>query len=113
MSWCWVADGTGNLWFFLVVLEPVLEKFGTEKSPETGLENFLVPIKVLEPVSENFGTEKSIETGLEKIWYRKNSRNQSRKILVLKKVSESVSFRFWVLSHTVSEQIKKWLFMVY
>ena len=37
-----------------------------------------------------------------KIWYRKKYRSQSRKILVpKKKVSESVSFRFWVSSHTV------------
>ena len=63
--------------FFLVVSEPVLEKFGIEKSPGTGLGNFLVPKKVPELVSENFGTEKSIGTGLEKIWYQKKSRNRS------------------------------------
>ena len=68
-----------------MVSEPVSEKFGTEKSPGTGLEKKLVPKKVPEPVSENFGTEKSIGTGLEKIWYRKKSRNRSRKILVPKK----------------------------
>ena len=79
------GTGTGNLLFFLVVSEPVSEKFGTEKSPGTGLEKNLVPKKVPEPVSENFGTEKSIGTGLEKIWYRKKSRNRSRKILVPKK----------------------------
>ena len=47
----------------------------------------LVPKKVPEPVSDFFGTEKSLGTGLGKFWYRK-------------KVSESVSFRFWVSSHT-------------
>ena len=65
------GTGTGNLLFFLVVSEPVSEKFGTEKSPGIGLGKFwyrkkyrnrsrknLVPKKVPEPVSENFGTEK-------------------------------------------------------
>ena len=42
----------------------------------------------------------SLGTGHEKIWYRKKSRNRSRKNLVPKKVSEPVSFRFWVSSHT-------------
>ena len=58
------GTGTGNLLFFLVVLEPVSEKFGTEK--------------VLQPVSNRFGIEKTPGTGLGKFWYRK-------------KVSESVS----------------------
>jgi len=40
---------------------------------------------VSEPVSEKFGTEKSPGTGLENIWYQKKSRNRSRKILVPKK----------------------------
>ena len=40
---------------------------------------------VSEPVSKKFGTEKSLGTGLEKNWYRKKSRNQSRKNLVPKK----------------------------
>ena len=40
---------------------------------------------VSEPVSKKFGTEKSLGTGLEKIWYRKKSRNRSRKNLVPKK----------------------------
>ena len=62
--------------FFLVVSEPVSEKFGTEKTPGTGLEKNLVP-------------KKSTGTGLGKFWYRK-------------KVSESVSFRFGVSSHTDS-----------
>ena len=52
------GTGTGNLLFFLVVSEPVSEKFGTEKSPGTGLEKNLVP---------------------------KKSRNRSRKILLPKK----------------------------
>ena len=80
-----IGTGTGNLLFFLVVLEPVSEKFGTEKSTGTGLEKKLVPKKVPEPILENFGTEKSIGTGLEKIWYRKKSRNRSRKNLVPEK----------------------------
>ena len=84
-----MGTGTGNLLFFLVVSEPVSEKFGTKKSPGIGLEKNLVPKKVPEPVSKNFGTEKSIGTGLEKIWYRK-------------KLLESVSFRFWVSSHTAT-----------
>ena len=61
-----------------MVSEPVSEKFGTEKSLGTGLENFLVPKKVSEPVSKKFGTEKSLGIGL-------------GKKLVPKKVSEPVS----------------------
>ena len=45
----------------------------------------MVPKKVSEPVSKKFGTEKSLGTGLEKFWYRKKSRNRSRKSLVSKK----------------------------
>ena len=37
-----------------MVSEPVTEKFGTKKSPGTGLEKYLVPKKVLEPVPEKF-----------------------------------------------------------
>ena len=44
-----------------------------------------------------------IGTGIEKIWYRKTSWNRNRKNLVPKKVSEPVSFRFWVSSHTALE----------
>ena len=44
--------------------------------------------KVSVSVSEKFGIKKSIGFGIGKIWYRK-------------KVSDSVLFRFWVLSHTV------------
>ena len=40
---------------------------------------------VSEPVSEKFGTEKSPGTGLENIWYRKKSRNRSQNVLVPKK----------------------------
>ena len=65
--WYRIGTGTGNLWFFLVASEPVSEKCGTEKRPGTSLE---------------------------KIWYRKKSRNRSRKILVPKKVSEPVSKKF-------------------
>ena len=38
--------------------------------------------------------------GIEKIWYRKKYRIRYRKNLVSEKVSDSVSFRFWVSSHT-------------
>ena len=51
-------------------------------------------------VSEKFWYRKSPGIGLGKFWYRKKYRNRSRKILVPKKVSESVLFRFWVSSHT-------------
>ena len=46
---------------------------------------------VLEPVWEKFGTEKSLGTGPEKIWYRKKSRNRSRKKIGTKKVMEPVT----------------------
>merc|ERR1712208_62513 len=74
-----IGTGTGKFSFFLVVSEPVSEKFGTENCPGTGLETNFVP---------------------------KKSRYRSRKILVPKKVSESVSFRFWVSSHTVAKIAK-------
>merc|ERR1711944_308648 len=64
--------------------------------------NSSIFLMVSEPVSKKFGTEKSLGTGLEKNWFQKKSRNRSRKNLVPKKVSEPVSFRFWVSSHTVS-----------
>ena len=57
-----------------MVSESVWKKIGTEKSPGTGL--------------RFFGTEMSLGTG------------RPRKILVPKKVSETVSFRFGVFSHT-------------
>ncbi len=60
----------------------------------------LVPKKVLEPVSKKIGTEKSLGTGLEKFWYRKSLGTGLEKIWYRKKVSEPVSFRFWVSSHT-------------
>ena len=56
--------------------------------------DFFIFFIVSEPVSKKFGTEKSLGTGLEKIWYRKKSRNRSRKKLVPKKVSEPVSKKF-------------------
>jgi len=49
----------------------VLEKFGTEQSPGTGLEKIWY--------------QKKSRNRIEKIWYRKKSRNWSRKILVPKK----------------------------
>ena len=50
-------------------------------------EKKLVSKKVSDSVSKIFGIGKSIGFGIGKIWYRK-------------KVSDSVSFRFWVSSHT-------------
>ena len=47
----------------------------------------LVSKKVSDSVLKIFGIGKSIGFGIGKIWYRK-------------KVSDSVSFRFWVSSHT-------------
>ena len=102
------GTGTGNLLFFLVVSEPVSEKFGSEKSPGTSLEKkfgtekksrnrsrkILVPKKVSEPVSKKFGTGKSLGTGPGKFWYRKKYRNQSQKNFVPKKVLELVSENF-------------------
>ena len=50
--------GTGNFSYFLVVSEPVSEKFGTGKSLGTGIGKIWYRKKVSEPVSEKFGTEK-------------------------------------------------------
>ena len=47
--------------------------------------------KVSDSVSKKIGIGKSIGFGIEKNWYRK-------------KVSDSVSFRFWVSSHTGLEE---------
>ena len=71
--------GTGNFSYFLVVSEPVSEKFGTGKKSRTGIGKIWYREKVLEPVSERFGTEKS--TGI-----------CIRKTLVLEKVLVPVSF---------------------
>ena len=49
---------------FLVVSEPVSEKFGTGKSLGTGIGKIWYRKKVSEPVSEIFGTVKSIGTGI-------------------------------------------------
>ena len=57
---------------------------------------------VSDSVSKKFGIEKSIGFGIEIIWYRKKYRIRYRKNLVSEKVSDSVSFRFWVSPHTVS-----------
>ena len=54
--------------------------------------NSTIFLMVSEPVSKKFGTEKSPGTGLGKFWYQK-------------KVSESVSFIFWVSSHTGGENV--------
>ena len=56
---------------------------------------------VSDSVSKKFGIEKSIGFGIENIWYRKKYRILYRKNLVSEKVSDSVSFRFWVSSHTL------------
>ena len=52
-----------------------------------GFETFPFFWMVSDSVSKKFGIEKSIRFGIEKCWYQK-------------KVSDSVSFRFWVSSHT-------------
>jgi len=59
-----------------MVSDSVSENFGIKKSIGFGI--------------ENIGIGKSIGFGIERIWYRK-------------KVSDSVSFRFWVSSHTAQE----------
>ena len=41
--------------------------------------NSSISLMVSEPVSKKFGTEKSPGTGLEKIWYRKKSQNRYQK----------------------------------
>ena len=69
--------GTGNsryreFSFFLVVSEPVSEKFGTGKKYRYRYRKNLVP-------------EKSIGTGIGKIWYRKKYRNWYRKKINIKK----------------------------
>ena len=53
------GTGTGNFSFFLVVSEPVSEKFGTGKKSRNRYRSNLV-------------SEKSLGTGIGKIWYRKN-----------------------------------------
>ena len=63
-----------------MVSEPESKKILYQKSLGTGI--------------EKFGTEKSPGTGLEKIWYRKKSRNWSRKNLVPKKVSQPASKKY-------------------
>ena len=57
-------------------------------SKPLGFETFHFLV-VSDSVLKKFGIEKSIGFGIKKIWYRK-------------KVSDSVSFRFWVSSHTGS-----------
>ena len=51
-------------------------------------------------VSKRFGIGKSIGIGFENFCYRKKYRFQYQKKLVSEKVSDSVSFRFLVSSHT-------------
>ena len=67
-----------NFSIFLVVLDLISK-------------NNLVSKKVSGSILNKFGIEKSIGFGIGTIWYRK-------------KVSDSVSFRFWVSSHTESER---------
>ena len=78
--------GTGNsryreFSFFLVVSEPVSEKFGTGKSTGTGIGKIWYRKKVPVSVSEKFGTG----IGIGKIWYRKKYRNWYRKKINIKK----------------------------
>ena len=97
-----------------MVSEPVSEKFGTEKSPGTGLENIwyrkksrnryrknLVPKKVSESVSENFSTEKSLGIGLEKIWYRKVSESVAKKFSTEKSQNQTWILLSWSRSRPV------------
>ena len=104
----------GNLSLFLMVSEPVSEKFGTEKSPGTGLEKIwyrkksrnryrknLVPKKVSESVSENFSTEKSLGIGLEKIWYRKVSESGAKKFGTEKSQNQTWILLSWSRSRPV------------
>ena len=67
---------------FLMVSEPVSEKFGTEKSLRIGIEKNLVPKKVSESVSKKFGTEKVSESVSEKFGTGKKSQNRHWKNLV-------------------------------
>ena len=107
--------GTGNsryreFFIFLVVSEPVSEKFGTgkkyrknlvpEKSIGTGIGKIWYRKKVSEPVSVKFGIgkksrnryrenlvpEKSLGTGIGKNWYRKKSWNWNKEYLVKKNI---------------------------
>ena len=96
----------GNLYIFLIPMGfnafiSVIPRYhGTMAECDIPVPGIPVPgnssifLMVSEPVSKKFGTEKSLGTGLEKIWYRKKSRNRSRKNLVPKKVPEPVSKKF-------------------
>ena len=84
---------------FLVVSEPVSEKFGTgkryryryrknlvpEKSIGTGIGKIWYRKKVSVPVSEKFGTGKSLGIGIGKIWYRTKVLEMVSKIFGTKK----------------------------
>ena len=48
--------GIGKNWYRKTVSEPVLKKFGTGKSPGTGIVKIWYRKKVSEPVSEKYGT---------------------------------------------------------
>ena len=52
---------------------------------------------------EKIWYRKSPGTSLEKIWYRKSPGTGLGKFWYRKKVLESVSFRFWVSSHTAAK----------
>ena len=71
----WYRKGTGTRIFssFLVVSEPVWEKFGTGKSLGTSIGKIWYRKNVSEPVSEKFGIKKSTGIGIGNIWYRKKS----------------------------------------
>ena len=55
-----MGTGTGNLLFFLVVSEPVSEKFGTEKSPGTGLGKFWYRKKSWNQYRSDFGSHHTL-----------------------------------------------------
>ena len=56
---------------------------------------FSLFLMVSEPVSEKFGTEKSLGISIKKIWYRKMSQNRSRKNLVPEKSLGTGIGKYW------------------
>ena len=67
-----LSDRYREIFLFLVVSEPVSEKFGTRKKSRNRYRSNLV-------------SEKCLGTGIEKIWYRKKYRYRYRKYLVPEK----------------------------
>merc|ERR1711989_57010 len=114
--------GLGKIWYRKKVSEPVLEKFGTGTNFRrqnleilkiyneywyryrefvifsggigTGIGKIWYQKESWNQSRKKFGTEKGPGTGLGKFWYRKKSQSRSRKNLVPKKVPEPVSENF-------------------